>query len=68
MGEYSSECPGGGGGVQNKLFWAKFSKIRILLAQSAQKIALFPCYFEQNQLKIRHFFFKWTFFLIYCNL
>ena len=67
MGEYSSECPRGGG-LQDKLFWAKFSKIRILLARSAQKIALFPCFFGQNPLKIRHFSYKWAFFLIYFNI
>ena len=47
MGEYSSECPsgGGGGGLQDKLFWAKFGKIGILWARSAPENCPFPMIF-----------------------
>ena len=41
-----------GGGCYNKLFWAKFSKIRILRARHAQKIALLPCFLDKIHPKV----------------
>ena len=63
MGEYSSEFASGGG-CYNKLFWAKFSKIRILRPRSAQKNCSFTMFFGQNPPKTRYFSSKWAFFLI----
>ena len=53
-----------GGGCYNKLFWAKFSKIRILRPRSAQKNCSFTMFFGQNPPKTRYFSSKWAFFLI----
>ena len=53
-----------GGGWNNKLVWAKFSKIRILRARSAQKNCSFTMFFGQNPPKTRYFSSKWAFFLI----
>ena len=52
------------GGWKNKLFWAKFSKIRILRPRSAQKNCSFTMFFGQNPPKTRYFSSKWAFFLI----
>ncbi len=41
-------APVGGRGWQNKLFWAKFSKIRILRREARRKIALFPCFWTKS--------------------
>ena len=51
MGEYSSEFAGGGG-CYNKLFWAKFSKIRILRLRSARKNCSFSMFLDKIHLKL----------------
>ena len=53
MGEYSSECQWRLG-WNDKLFWAKFSKISILWVPSGKNFAIFHV-FGQNQPNIRHF-------------
>ena len=45
MGEYSSQCQGGVG-RNDKLFWAKFSKISTLWVRSGKNNAIFPCFFR----------------------
>ena len=59
---------GGGGGGILKAFLGKIPKKKLFMGTERQKKYLFSLVFWTNPSKIRHFSYKWAFFLIYFNI